>query len=83
MKWNTPIDPLHEPAKSTLKKKKDPDEPESMLDKYTKLKELYENLRPLDVKFTLEHDEWKWKIDKEIEDKHLMSQHELKQKRSD
>ncbi|MBK8156515.1 MAG: hypothetical protein IPK55_11210 [Streptococcus sp.] len=51
-----------------------------MLDKYVKLKELYENLRPIDVKFTLEHDEWKRKIDKLVEDKSLMLKHDEKQK---
>lgn len=51
-----------------------------MLDKYVKLKELYENLRTIDVKFTLEHDEWKRKIDKLVEDKSLMLKHDEKQK---
>lgn len=54
-----------------------------MLDKYVKLKELYENLRPVDVKFTLEHDDWKRKIDKTVEDKSLMMRHDEQQKKAE
>jgi hypothetical protein len=62
--------------------KKD-DEPETLLDKYNKLQELYETLRPIDVKFTLEHDEWKRKIDKEVEDKSMMMKHDEQQKKAE
>lgn len=75
MKRQTVVDPLRESKKAYQppkdKKEKDEAAPPSKLELYQKYQTLYQDLRPIDVKFTLDHDEWKRKIDKEIEDTHI------------
>ena len=60
-----------EEKKSPFKPKPREDGKPSLLEQYEKLRSYYEDLRPIDVKFTLDHDDWKKKIDKTTEDKHL------------
>lgn len=70
MKWQK-FDHFQDEKKSPLKPKQRDDGKPSLLEQYEKLKNLYEDLRPIDVKFTLDHDAWKKNIDKKTEDKHL------------
>jgi hypothetical protein len=79
-------DPYADLKKSTYKKPKPrpgekPTTEKSRLEIYTELEKLYGELRPMDVRYTLEHDFWKLQIDKATEDERRVGEFDQREKR--